>query len=132
MPDLRWATRLEVKVGNTRIAPITQFTPRFNTPHTVVHSIDGDNLVYTRGNVTAQFSMSVSAVGTAVAELMELAMKGTEFEVVLAEQTGTDWSLKSITFGRCVILNASHTVSSDGGIPTVTFDCAALKTGVEA
>ena len=37
MPD--WNTRLEVKVGSETVTPIENFTPTFNTPYTVVHSV---------------------------------------------------------------------------------------------
>ena len=46
MPD--WNTRLEIKLGNATIAPISAFTPTFNVPHTVIHSIDSDNVGYVR------------------------------------------------------------------------------------
>ena len=41
MPD--WNTRLEVRMAGKTVAPISQFTPTFNAPHTVIHSIDADN-----------------------------------------------------------------------------------------
>ena len=40
MPD--WNTRLEVKLGDKTVTPIENFTPTFNTPHTVLHSLEAD------------------------------------------------------------------------------------------
>ena len=35
-----WNTRLEVKLGDATVTPISTFTPTFNVPHTVLHSIE--------------------------------------------------------------------------------------------
>ena len=76
MPD--WNTRLVVKLGNNVITPIDQFTPTFNTPHTVLHSVEGDNVGYVRQPFTFTSTMTVKANATVVADLTELAVNGRE------------------------------------------------------
>ena len=129
MPD--WNTRLEVRVGNNVVSPIDNFTPTFNTPHMVIHSVEGDNLGYIRQPQTFTFTMTVRAIGTAVADLTELAVNGREFAVAVAERKGTDWSFKSIKFGRCVITSANPSNVVIDGAPTASFNCAALSVGIE-
>ncbi|NER81054.1 MAG: hypothetical protein F6K42_16095, partial [Leptolyngbya sp. SIO1D8] len=42
MPN--WQTRLEISVDGTVLSPIDNFTPTFNTPITVINSIEADNV----------------------------------------------------------------------------------------
>ena len=51
-----WNTRLEVKLGDATITPISTFTPTFNVPHTVLHSIEADNVGYVRQPFTFTFT----------------------------------------------------------------------------
>ena len=124
MPD--WNTRLEIKLGNETIAPISAFTPTFNVPHTVIHSIDSDNVGYVRQPVTFTFTMTVQAIGTVVADLTELAINGTEFEIAVTEKQGTDWTFKSIKFKRVVITSTNPSNVVIDGAPSASFNCAAL------
>src|SRR3954471_2235379 len=105
MPD--WNTRLEIKLGNTTISPIDSFTPTFNTPHTVIHSIEAENVGYVRQPFTFTFTMTVRAIGTVAADLTELAVNGSEFDIAVAEDKGTDWAFKSIKFARCIITSTN-------------------------
>lgn len=130
MPD--WKTRLVVKVGNEVISPIENFTPTFNTPHTVIHSVEADNVGYVRQPFTFTFTLSVRAIGTSVADLTELAVNGTEFDIAVAEQKGTDWSFKSIKFERCIITSANPSNVVIDGAPSASFNCASLGVGLEA
>ncbi|RJL35435.1 hypothetical protein [Bailinhaonella thermotolerans] len=130
MPD--WNTRLEIRLGNTVIAPISQFTPTFNVPHTVIHSIEQDNLGYVRQPQTFTFTMTVQAIGTAVADLTELAVKGKEFEITVAEKKGTDWTFKALKFSRCVITSANPSNVVIDGAPSASFTCMSLSPGVES
>jgi hypothetical protein len=130
MPD--WNTRLEVKLGDKTISPIDNFTPTFNTPHTVIHSIQSDNVGYVRQPVTFTFTMTVRAIGTVVADLTELAVNGTEFTIVVAERQGTDWAFRSIKFTRCVITSANPSNVVIDGAPSASFNCMALGVGLEA
>jgi hypothetical protein len=130
MPD--WNTRLEVKLGDKTVSPIDNFTPTFNTPHTVIHSIQSDNVGYIRQPFTFTFTMTVRAIGTVVADLTELAVNGTEFTIVVAERQGTDWAFKSIKFTRCVITSANPSNVVIDGAPSASFNCMALGVGLEA
>lgn len=130
MPD--WNTRLEVKLGNNTITPIDNFTPTFNVPHTVIHSIETDNVGYVRQPFTFTFTMTIRAIGTAVADLTELAINGTEFAIAVAEKKGTDWAFKSIKFARCIITSANPSNVVIDGTPSASFNCMALEVGLEA
>jgi hypothetical protein len=130
MPD--WNTRLEVKVGSKTISPISAFTPTFNTPHTVLHSIEADNVGYVRQPFTFTFNMTVPSIGSAVADLTELAVSGTEFSLVVAEKKGNDWAFKSMKFSRCIITSASPSNVVIDGAPSASFNCASLNVGLEA
>jgi hypothetical protein len=130
MPD--WNTRLEVMVGGKTITPIQNFTPTFNTPHTVLHSVEGENLGYVRQPFTFTFTMTVSAIGTSVADLTELAVNGTEFDIAVAEKQGTDWAFNSLKFTRCMITSANPSNVVIDGAPAASFNCAALAVGLEA
>ncbi|WP_225731771.1 MULTISPECIES: hypothetical protein [unclassified Nocardia] len=129
MPN--WNTRLEVRLGNTVISPISQFTPTFNVPHTVVHSIEDENLGYVRQPQTFTFTMTVQAFATVVADLTQLAVTGKEFDIAVAEKTGTDWSFKSLKFGRCVVTSANPSSVVIDGVPQATFTCMCLQPGIE-
>ncbi|MFE5720433.1 hypothetical protein [Streptomyces erythrochromogenes] len=130
MPD--WNTRLEIRLGNTVVAPISQFTPTFNVPHTIIHSIEADNLGYVRQPQTFTFTMTVQAIGAAVADLTELAVKGQEFEITVAEKKGTDWAFKALKFSRCVITSANPSNIVIDGAPSASFTCMSLSPGVES
>jgi hypothetical protein len=127
-----WNTRLEVKLGDATITPISSFTPTFNVPHTVLHSIEADNVGYVRQPFTFTFTMAVPAVASAVADLTQLASNGTEFAVVVAEKKGTDWAFNSIKFARCIVTSASPSNVMVDGVPQASFSCLALSVGVEA
>jgi hypothetical protein len=74
------------------ISPITNFAPTFNVPHTVIHSLEADGVGYVRQPFTFTFTMTIPAVATAVADLTELAVNGTEFSIAVAEKVNHDWS----------------------------------------
>ena len=130
MPD--WNTRLEVKLGDKTITPIDNFTPTFNVPHTVIHSIEADNVGFVRQPFTFTFTMTVRAIGTAVADLTELAVNGQEFAIAVAEKKGSDWAFKSIKFSRCIITSANPSNVVIDGAPAASFNCASLEVGLEA
>ena len=126
-----WNTRLEVRLGDSTITPISTFTPTFNVPHTVLHSIEADNTGFVRQPFTFTFTMGVPAVAAAVADLTELAANGTEFQVVVAEKKGTDWAFNSIKFARCVVTSANPSNVVIDGVPQASFTCLALSVGLE-
>lgn len=126
MPE-DWKTRLEVTVGGRTVTPITSFNPRFSTTHTVIHSVERDRVGYLRRPFEFSFEMSIPANADVVAEITEMALNGTEFDVSIAERRGGDWTFSSIALSRCVInsTNPSNIVGAD--IPTATFSCLALN-----
>ena len=130
MPD--WNTRLEIKVGPRTVSPIDNFTPTFNTPHTVIHSVEAENVGYVRQPFTFTFTMTVRAIAAIVAELSEMALNGTEFDVAVAEKQGTDWSFASIKLTRCVITSANPSNIVIDGAPAASFNCASLSVKAEA
>jgi hypothetical protein len=125
MPD--WETRLVVSVNGAPVTAIDNFTPTFNTPHTVIHSIEADNVGYVRGNQTFTFTMTVKAITETVATLTRMALDGTEFQVVVAEQRGAEWSFQSVTLSRCVITSANPSNVVVDGAPAASFNCSALE-----
>ncbi len=130
MPD--WKTRLEVKVGTRTVSPVENFTPTFNTPYTVVHSVEADNVGYIRQPQTFTFTMTVRAIAPVVMELTEMALNGDEFSIAVAVKQGEDWAFKSISFGRCIITSTNPSNVVIDGAPGASFNCAALDVGVEA
>lgn len=130
MPD--WNTRLEVKLGDTTITPISTISPTFTLNHTPVHSIEADNVGVIRQPFTFTFTMTIPAIGTAVADLTELALNNTEFTVAVAEKQGTDWSFRAIKFSRCLVTSAAPSNVVIDGAPQATFSCMALSVGIEA
>jgi hypothetical protein len=130
MPD--WNTRLEVMLGTETITPIDNFTPTFNTPHTVIHSIEADNVGFIRQPFTFTFTMTVRAIGTAVADLTTLAINGQTFSIAVSEKKGTDWSFKSIKFTNCIITSANPSNIVIDGAPAASFNCSALVAAPES
>jgi hypothetical protein len=127
-----WNTRLEVRLGDATITPISTFSPTFNVPHQVLHSIEADNVGFIRQPFTFTFTMTVPAVASAVADLTELAVNGTEFSIVVAEKKGTDWAFNSMKFARCVVTSTTPSNVVVDGVPQATFNCASLSVGLEA
>ena len=130
MPD--WNTKLVITVGADVVSPIDQFTPTFNTPHTILHSVEADNVGFVRQPQTFTFTMTVKANSVAVANITELALNGTEFNVTLAEQSGEDWAFKKMMFSRCLVTSANPSNVVIDGVPTASFNCMALKVNLEA
>jgi hypothetical protein len=127
-----WNTRLEVRLGDATISPISTFSPTFNVPHTVLHSIEADNVGFVRQPFTFTFTMAVPAVAKAVADLTQLATDGTEFQIVVAEKKGTDWAFNALKFSRCVVTSANPSNVVIDGVPQASFTCMALAVGIEA
>jgi hypothetical protein len=120
-----WNTRLAVSYLEggvaTLITPIDQFSPTFTTNAEAMHSIEQTHIgvIYTPPALT--FSMTVKAIGPAAAQLTALALKGVEFDIVLQEAEGDDWSFKTILLAKCVITSAAPTAATISGAPSATF-----------
>jgi hypothetical protein len=120
MPD--WNSRLEVSVNGTTVTPIESFTPTYTTPVTPIHSVEADNVGAMYHPQTATFTMTVKAIGASVATLTGFTIKGTKFNVQVAEKKGTDWSFKKLLFRDCIITAANPSNAVIDGVPIATFN----------
>lgn len=125
--NLNWNTKLAVAIQGVIISPIESFTPTFNTGHRVQHSLEADNVGIVTQAQTFTFSITVRAVGTAVAALTQLAMNGTEFQIVVTEQTGKDWTFNQIAFNHCYFTSAAPSNLTLDDSPTANFSGVCLE-----
>jgi hypothetical protein len=123
---LNWNTKLAVLVNGAIVTPIESFSPTLNVGHRVQHSLETDNVGIVTQAQTFTFTMTIRAVGAAVATLTQLALQGTEFAIVLTEQKGTDWSFKSVAFNNCYFTSVSPSNASLDDSPTATFSGVCL------
>jgi hypothetical protein len=123
---LNWNTKLAVMVNNTLISPIESFSPTLNVGHRVQHSLEADNVGIVTQAQTFTFTMTIRAVGAAVATLTALAMAGTQFAIVLTEQVGSDWTFKSIAFNTCYFTSVAPSNVALDDSPTATFSGVCL------
>jgi hypothetical protein len=126
MAALNWNTKLAVMVNNSLISPIESFSPTLNVGHRVQHSLEADNVGIVLQAQTFTFTMTVRAVGAAVATLTGLALAGTQFAIVLTEQVGSDWTFKSIAFNSCYFTSVSPSNVMLDDSPTATFSGVCL------
>src|SRR6516162_6936803 len=124
---LNWNTKLAVAVNGTVVSPIESFTPTLNTGHRVQHSLEQDNVGIVTQAQTFTFTMTVRAVGAAVATLTALAANGTEFQIVVTEQTGTDWTFSQIAFNSCYFTSVAPSNITLDDAPTATFSGVCLE-----
>lgn len=127
-----WNTRLEITVGDTVITPCETFTPTISTPIEPIHSIEADNVGFLYKPRTATFTLDVKALGTAVAELTQLALDGTQFDIQLAEKSGEEWSFKKILFRNCVLTEANPSDVTVDGAPLARFTGSILGFGEDS
>ena len=120
--QLNWQTRLQITANGKTISAVESFTPTFSAPVTPIHSIEADNIGAIFHPQVATFTMTLKAIGPAVAVLTSLALAGTQFDISLAESgNGTDWTFKSMLFRNCVITSANPSNVVIDGVPTATF-----------
>ena len=136
MPD--WNTRLAVSFtgpdGQTVPAtPIDAFTPSFSLNAEVLHSLEATHIGVIYSPQAISFSLTVKAIGDAAAQLTALALTGKTFDVILQESdnSGSDWSFRSLVLSDCVITSASPTAATIAGAPSATFSGFSLATSVE-
>lgn len=120
MPD--WDTRLEIKVNDDVATPIDQFQATVNTPTTVIHSIEADNVGMIRQPQTATFQFTLKAIGTTVATLTRMALDGETFEIQVSERSGDDWTFQKILFRECVVTSVTPSTVTPEGVPTATVN----------
>ena len=92
----------------------------------VQHSLEADNVGIVTQAQTFTFNATVRAVGASVATLTRLALDGTEFQIVITEQTGTDWSFKQIAFNHCYFTSVSPSNLMLDDAPTANFSGVCL------
>jgi hypothetical protein len=124
---LNWNTKLAVAVGGTLVSPIESFTPTLNTGHRVQHSLESDNVGIVTQAQTFTFTMTVRAVGASVAALTTLAMNGSSFQIVVTEQTGSDWTFSQIAFNTCYFTSVAPSNLTLDDAPTATFSGVCLE-----
>lgn len=119
---LNWKTRLQIRANGKPVSAIESFTPTFSTQVTPIHSIEADNIGVIVHPQTATFTMTLKAIGTSVAELCQLALEGTKFEIEVVESgDGKDWTFKKLLFRECLISSATPSTVVIDGAPTATF-----------
>jgi hypothetical protein len=128
---LNWNTKLAVSVNGTIVSPIESFSPTLNTGHRVQHSLEVDNVGIVTQAQTFTFSITVRAVGASVATLTQLALNGTEFQIVITEQIETDWSFQQIAFNHCYFTSVapSNVVLDDSPTATLSGVCLDVEPG---
>jgi hypothetical protein len=124
--NLNWNTKIAVAINGTIISPIESFTPTLNTGHRVQHSLEVDNVGIVTQAQTFTFSLTVRAVGGAVASLTQIAMNGTPFQIVATEQTGSDWTFKQVAFNNCYFTSAAPSNLTLDDSPTANFSGVCL------
>jgi hypothetical protein len=124
---LNWNTKLAVAVNGVVVSPIESFTPTLNTGHRVQHSLESDNVGIVTQAQTFTFTMTVRAVGASVAALTALAANGTEFQIVVTEQTGSDWTFSQIAFNSCYFTSVAPSNLTLDDAPTATFSGVCLE-----
>lgn len=124
--QFNWNTKLAVLVDGAIVSPIESFSPTLNVGHRVQHSLESDNVGIVTQAQTFTFTMTIRAVGAAVATLTLLAMNGTSFAIVLTEQKGSDWAFKSVAFNNCYFTSVSPSNVTLDNSPTATFSGVCL------
>jgi hypothetical protein len=121
-PGLNWKTRLEINANGKPISAVESFTPTFSTQASPIHSIEADNIGAVFHPQAATFTLTLKAIGPAVAELTKLALEGTRFDISLSESgNGTDWTFNKMLFRECLITSANPSNVMIDGVPTATF-----------
>lgn len=123
---LNWNTKLAVAVNNSIVSPIESFTPTLTTAHRVQHSLEQDNVGIVTQAQTFSFNMTVRAVGTAVATLTKLAMAGTEFQIVVTEQSGSNWTFNQVALNHCYFTSVAPSNITLDDAPTATLSGVCL------
>jgi hypothetical protein len=125
IPETGWSTRLAVHYtddkGEHEISPIQSFAPTVAMSAEPLHSIERTHVGVVTTPASLTFSMTVNAIGPAAAQLTALALKGTQFDITLLEQSGNDWSFSTIVMSRCVITSAAPTTATVSGAPQATY-----------
>lgn len=124
-PPADWNTRLGVRFrlnnSETRIHLAQSFVPTFGTSAEPLHAIERTHVGVVATPQSLTFTLSVTAIGPAAAELTGLALRGEPFDIVLLEQEGNDWSFSTIVMERCYVTSAAPGSATVSGAPVATF-----------
>jgi hypothetical protein len=133
MPD--WNSRLAVSYtddkGNHAVTPVDSYAPNFTIGADSIHSLEATHIGVMYSPHKFGFTLGVKQIGDAAARLTILAMQGKRFDIILQEQTGSDWSFTKIVLSNCIIQGASTTTSVTG-VPSVSFTGFSLNASVES
>lgn len=138
-----WNTRLVIKftpLGGTEsiVSPIDSFSPKIETPHDIIDSIDGENLGFTSKNRRFSFDFTVKAFNTSVMrKLYAVALKQKEFSIGIGYQIDDgeheDWTFDSMKFEKCRFTSVSPSdVTNEGDVPEMSFSGICLTVGASA
>jgi hypothetical protein len=127
-----WKTRLGVRFTvngtETRVFLAQSYVPTFGTSAEPLHSIERTHVGVVATPQSLTFTLSVTAIGPAAAELT--ALRGDPFDIVLLEQEGDDWSFSTIVLERCYITSAAPGSATVSGAPVATFSGFSLAAAV--
>lgn len=135
IPQADWKTRLGVRftvdgTRETRIHLAQSFVPTFGTSAEPLHAIERTHVGVVATPQSLTFSLSVTAIGAAAADLTALALRGDPFDIVLLEQDGDDWSFSSIVMKQCYVTSAAPGSATVSGAPVATFSGFSLGVAV--
>jgi hypothetical protein len=134
IPQADWKTRLGVRFTvngtETRVHLAQSFVPTFGTSAEPLHAIERTHVGVVATPQALTFTLSVTAVGPAAAELTALALRGDPFDVVLLEQEGNDWSFSTIVMQHCYVTSAAPGSATVSGAPVATFSGFSLGVAV--
>ena len=132
-----WTTRLGVKLIKTggaesMITTIDTFSPKVETPHDIIDSIDAENVGYSKKNRRFSFDFTVKAANAAVLrELYTYAINGGKFDIGVYNihaDTKNEWVFDSIKYKNCRFVSVTPSdITNDGGIPSMTFSGVCLN-----
>jgi hypothetical protein len=133
-PQTDWKTRLGVRItvdkNETRVHLAQSFVPTFGVSAEPLHSIERTHVGVVATPQALTFTLSVTAIGPAAADLTALAMRGDPFDIVLLEQEGSDWSFSTIVMKQCYVTSAAPGSATVSGAPVATFSGFALGAAV--
>lgn len=135
MPN--WNTRLGIKFIKTNgtesiITPIDSFSPKIETPHDIIDSVEGENIGFSAKNRRFSFDFTVKAANNAVLrEMYATAINKGQFDIGMINMhsdTHNEWVWDSVKFKNCRFTSVTPSdVNNEGGIPSMTFSGICLN-----
>lgn len=131
-----WSTRLGLKLVKTsgqesQLTPIDTFSPKIETPHDIIDSIDAENVGFSKKNRRFSFDFTVKAANMQVfRELYAYAINGGRFDISMynVHPEKNEWVFDSMKYKNCRFVSVTPSdVTNDGGIPTMNFSAICLN-----